>query len=358
MDFISNTLPSILQLVFALAFLIILHEIGHFVSARLMKIEIEEFGIGFPPRLATLFEAGGTKYTLNLLPLGGFVRPKGENDPEIPHSLAAASPWKRIIFFFAGPTMNLIAGVIIYAVIFMQIGMPILDQVQIFDVAPNSPAESVGLLSGDLIETINGIPVDSRDMLRENIYTNLGQEISITYERDGQIYEVFLIPRENPPENEGAIGISMTNPREPINALNALRMGGVAVYTQTIDLITIPGRIIRGTASPDEGRLLGYKGIFDLYQNVREVDTGSGIPAGINTLGFFGTITVSLGLLNLLPIPVLDGGRILFTIPEIIFKRRIPPAYENFINLIGFALLMIIVLYINLQDFINPIQLP
>jgi regulator of sigma E protease len=116
--------------------------------------------------------------------------------------------------------------------------------------------------------------------------------------------------------------------------------------------------MIRGDVSPEEGRFVGFKGMFDIYQEVRQSEPGPIVPAGVQVLGFFATITISLGILNLLPIPALDGGRILFVLPEIVIGRRIPQEYENVINLVSFALLLVLLLYINLQDFVNPIELP
>src|SRR5512147_624259 len=106
----ANFLTQLLQFIFGIGIVIILHEMGHFLVARAFHVEVEEFGIGFPPRLVKLFDLGGTEFTLNWIPLGGFVRPKGENDPSVPGGLAASSPWTRLGVLFAGPTMNLLLG--------------------------------------------------------------------------------------------------------------------------------------------------------------------------------------------------------------------------------------------------------
>jgi len=152
----------------------------------------------------------------------------------------------------------------------------------------------------------------------------------------------------------------MGHPRLPINASQALWFGGEAIYEQGKALISLPGRLLRGELNGDEGRLVGYKGMYDIYTEVREADSApaSNLPAGINSLSFFAGISVSLGLLNLLPVPALDGGRILFTLPELLFGKRIPQAYENVVNLVGLALLLLLMVYVNLQDFLNPIVIP
>ena len=354
----SNLLIQIAELAVGLAALIIIHEFGHFAAARLFKIPVEEFGLGFPPRVATLFTAGGTKFTLNLLPIGGFVRPKGENDPTVLDGLAAANPWKRLGVLIAGPLSNLLVGVVLYAMIINRLGAPVPDQVQIVEVVPGSPAEQAGLLPGDLIIQVNETEIDGTTSIHDAIYDSLGRTAQITFLRDGESTTVTLVPRPDPPEGEGAIGIVMSNPTEPVSVIAALPAGVGAVYQHSETLLTFPVKILQGQMDPSEGRLLGFKGMFDVYQAVQETEAEQNIPSGVNVLGFFATLTISFGILNLLPIPALDGGRIMFTLPEIILGRRVPPKYENAIHLVSLALLLMLLLFVNLQDFINPISLP
>lgn len=344
MNFASGI--PLIEFIAGLAVLIILHEFGHFVAARLMGVEVEEFGIGFPPRLAKLFELGGTEYTINWIPLGGFVRPKGENDPSVEGGLAAANPWIRLGVLAAGPLVNIAIGLVLAVLLFYSAGDPIPDQVLIGGVAPNSPAEQAGLEAGDLILEVNGQQVDSTDNLIELINANLGQPTELVYQRDGATDSAVLTPRESPPPNEGAVGILLTNPTQPIGFGAAINRGFEATYEQVRGIVLLPVRMLSGSAAPEEGRLVGYKGLYDIYTQIR------------NPLWFFMVISISLGVLNLFPIPALDGGRILLTLPEIILRRRIPPQYENMIHLVGFTLLLILIIFINVQDFVNPIQLP
>jgi regulator of sigma E protease len=340
----SNTLiVQLLQFVGGIAILIIVHELGHFIAARLLKVEVEEFGIGFPPRAVKLFEAWGTKFTLNWIPLGGFVRPKGENDPNVPGGLAAASPWVRLTVLFAGPMMNILLGIVLAILIIFSLGEP--DKVKVASVSPGSPAEQAGLLAGDTILAVNGQEVHGSNELYNQIYDNLGVAITVTYLRGDQTADVSLVPR-NPPPADGAIGIEMETVVKPTTWGKAIPRGAGMVYDYTRSVLSLPVRIAQGEVSPEEGRPLGYKGMFDVYQEIQ------------NPLWFFMIITMSLGIFNLLPIPALDGGRIMLILPEIIIRRRIPPKFENMIHFVGFALLLILLIYINLQDFINPIQLP
>jgi regulator of sigma E protease len=352
------TIQTILEFVAVLAGLIIVHELGHFIFARLFNVDVEEFGLGYPPRIVTLFERAGTKYSLNWLPFGGFVRLKGENDPDVPGSFAAAKPSVRISILLAGPIMNLLTAVILYALIISIIGMPNTSKVQVMDVAPNSPAEGGGMTPGDIIVEINNEQIDNRDELQGIIYDNLGQSISIVFERDGELGELTATPRENPPENEGAIGIVIGYPTEPVNPIAAIPSGFVATYEHSKALLGFAGDLIRGDVASEEGRLLGFKGMYDIYEETRESEEVAGIPPVVNVLMFVVNITISFGILNLLPIPALDGGRILFSLPELLVGKRIPPNYENIINLVSFALLLLLLMYINLQDFINPVQIP
>ena len=255
--------------------------------------------------------------------------------------------------------MNLLAALLIYAFIFLQLGKPDLSRVEIMEVSADSPAQTAGLQPGDIVLTIDGEEIDSSEELRAIIYANLGESIEFVYDRNGRTETTSLIPRDPAPA-DGAIGIAMGHPLVPINPAEAIVVSGQAIYEQAGALISLPGRMIRGEVSADEGRLVGYKGMYDIYTEVREADSSpdSTLPPGINTLSFFASISLSLGLLNLLPVPALDGGRILFTLPEILFRRRIPQAYENVVNAVGLALLLLLIVYINLQDFLNPIVIP
>ncbi|OGO28256.1 MAG: hypothetical protein A2W33_10030 [Chloroflexi bacterium RBG_16_52_11] len=341
----SDFLVQLLGFVGGLAVLIIVHELGHFVAARAFKVGVDEFGIGFPPRLVKLFNAGGTLFSINWIPLGGFVRLRGEGDPSVPGGMAAANPWVRIAVLFAGPFTNLALGAILAVFFIYSLGEPVPGKVQIQQVVPGSPAESAGLQVNDFIVKVNDLDVADADKLHEEIYANLGKPVKLTIQRGERNLEVTLVPRDPPPE-DGAIGIMMGYATQPTTWVSAIP-GGVrlaADYGKSV--FALPFRILQGEVSPAEGRPIGYKGMIDVYVQIR------------NPLWFFMVISLSLGIFNLLPIPALDGGRILFVLTEIVFHRRVPPQYENVIHLVGFTMLIILMIYINLLDFINPVQLP
>lgn len=337
---------DLLTFILGIAVLIFVHELGHFLAARLLKVEVEEFGIGFPPRLVKLFERNGTIYSLNAIPLGGFVRPKGENDPSIEGGLAAASPWVRLGVLFAGPLMNLIVGVILGVLLFYSMGERVPEKVLIASIAPESPAAAAGLRVGDLVLQVNDQPITSIPALQKIVAENLGTPVTLLVQRGEQTLTLRLTPRANPPEGQGPLGVALDNPTRPIGLGTAVQRGVGAVYENARSILLLPVRLLRGEASPQEGRLVGYKGMFDIYQRIQ------------SPLWFFMAISISLGVINLLPIPALDGGRILLTLPEILIRRRIPANFENVVHMVGFVLLILLLIYINVQDFVNPIQLP
>jgi regulator of sigma E protease len=361
------TVQIIFEFAIALIALIILHEFGHFIACKLFNVEVEEFGLGLPsPKPIVLFESGGTKFTFNWLLLGGFVRPKGENDPNVPGGLAAASPWKRIGVFLAGPLMNLALGVLLYAIFFLRYGSPdvVTNQIQITVPTTSeyvdSPANQAGLQTCDIIQSVNGQAISDPDTLSAAIQDNRGKPITLTYLRGGEATEVSLVPRteQDTPEGQGATGISLGYPYTftHIPFLSVWTRSADAVYQHMAALVSLPGKLIRKQIPAEQGRIVGFKGMYDIYSSMRSGALGGCLPRTVNVLSFFAAITISLGLMNLLPIPALDGGQIMFALPEIILRRRIPPQYAGLINGIFLLLLIALLLFVNLQDFINPFK--
>jgi len=355
-------------LIFFIAFasMILLHEFGHFIVARLLGIEVEEFGFGIPPKMLTLFRWKGTDFTLNWLPLGGFVRPKGENDPNIAGGLAAASPWKRLGVLVAGPAMNLITALLIFIFLVRVDGYHDFKRVELGFISPASPAEQVGMQVGDELISIAGQPVTSTEAVRLLINQNLGKPTEFVLSRAGKEITLTATPRVNPPAGQGAVGIGMSYVVVPINSWgDSLRYGARSVYDQGREILLLPARMIKGTLAPGEGRFIGLKGISDIFNLTVSTDVQSRAPAATTsneaptfaTLYLIATLTISIGLFNLFPFPALDGGRIIFVIPEILFRRRVPQQFENAVHAAGMMLLILLMLYVNIMDFINPIQL-
>jgi regulator of sigma E protease len=357
-------------IVFILAFggMVLIHEFGHFIVARLCGIEVEEFGIGLPtPGALTLFTWQGTRFTLNWLPLGGFVRPKGENDPNIPGGLAAASPWKRLAVLFAGPLMNLLAAVVIYSIIFNRVGVPDTTKVLISSVSSESPAEAAGFQGGDIFVSGNGQPITSYEQLRQIIDSNVDQPIDFVVRRGSEQVELTVTPRLNEIEQRAMIGVGLGVPFKQRASIGETVSLGVQYTGYTVRaLISLPAQLLRGTLSPEQGRIIGLKGIYDVLQQTvsHDVEASSApstapTPANpvdqpVRTLELLASLTISLGVFNLFPFPALDGGRIIFILPELIFRRRVSPQVENFVHGMGMAFLLLFMIYVNVMDFINP----
>ncbi len=363
----TTSLLAGIVFVVVFAVVVLAHEFGHFLVARLLGVEVEEFGIGIPPRILTLFRWKGTEFTLNWLPFGGFVRPKGENDPNVLGGLAAAPPGVRLAVLLAGPVMNLILGVLVYSALFSQIGIPDFNRLVINEVAPDSPAASAGIREGDIVLAAEGQPVRYPEELRTIILSRLDQPLHLTIQRDGQTIELTAIPSSERPEEIGALGIVMGHPMVPASSWFAtLPISINATAGQAYALLALPAQILRGAISPEEGRLIGLKGIWDIFQQAVDRDVESRTaPAGNTTgetpthftLNLIAMLTITLGVFNLIPLPALDGGRILFVLPEIVFRKRVPPRFENIVHAVGLALLLALMLYINVMDFVNPAQI-
>jgi len=353
-------------LIFILAFggMVIIHELGHFIAARLVGVEAEEFGIGLPtPGAIKLFTWQGTRFTLNWLPLGGFVRPKGENDPNVEGGLAAASPWKRLVVLFAGPLMNLITALLVYSFIVAQVGAYDVNKVLIDSVTTGSPAAQAGLKQGDIFINGNGKVIHSFDELSTLVTANKDTPINFLVDRNGQQVTLVATPRANA-QGQILIGVGLSAPHLSTGSLvETLQWGATYTSKNIYALISLPARMIRGSLPVEQSRLVGLKGIYDIMgQSIDQGIQASQASTSaqpfywyIPVLEIIATLSISLGVFNLFPIPALDGGRIIFVIPEILFRRRVPAQFENLVHGVGMTLLLLLMLYINIMDFVNPV---
>lgn len=356
------TFLSILEFILALGAIILLHELGHFIIGKLNKIEVEEFGIGFPPRAIKLFTWQGTLFSLNWIPLGGFCRFKGEEDPAAPGGLSAANKWARFTTLLGGSAMNLLLATILFAVVISQFGIPQTSIVQIQAIVPNSPAEVAGFKPNDQLLSVNGEKINSVEQIISTTQASLGKEMTILVKRGSQEIPIRVIPRLNPPAGEGPMGVVLTNPIQPANFFQSLPAGAQTTVGMLKQLISLPVMFLRGEVDSSQMRLVSPKGIYDIYSQVRtetELATNNDNKAVfLNLLTFFGIISAALGFSNLLPIPAVDGGRIFFMLPELLFNKRIPARFENAVHAIGFTVLLAVMILVFIQDFVNPIVLP
>ena len=238
--------------------------------------------------------------------------------------------------------------------------------VDLEEIAPNSPASKAGLQVNDKIVQVNGQAVKETSVLSDTIRQNLDKPISLLIERDGQQMTVTITPLSSRSPSEGAVGIVMAPATRPATIVEIVRNGAVMTGLQAAGLIYLPFALLQGAIQPSEARLVGLKGIFDMVNaavqkdvTTRQTDTSQPGAAPAThptnwTLYIMGMLSVSLGVINLFPIPALDGGRILFTLPEILFHRRIPMEFENMVNGVAMLLLIAFMLFINVMDFVNP----
>ncbi len=353
---------TLLEFVLFFGLMLFVHELGHYLVAKLFKIQVEEFGFGFPPRMVKLFQLKETTFSLNWIPFGAFVRLSGENDPSVPGGFGSARPLARIAVLLGGPVANLLLGIVLFSVMFTQTGVPDSSKVMIASVEQQSPASQAGMEVGDIILRINQTPVTSMEQLIQIVQANKGKEVGILLQRGNEQISTTAVPRVDPPPGQGALGISMTNPITRTSWLRTVPLSASATFEQARLILQMPGRLIRGEVSGEEARVVGPVGIYSMFSQAREIDEENAASADpfnrTLTLRLMTVITIALGLTNLLPIPALDGGRILFILPEVITRRRIPPQYENIVHLVGFVALILLMFYITAQDILNPIRLP
>jgi len=334
-----------------LAVLILAHELGHFSTAKAFGVKVEEFGLGFPPRLIG-FKRGETLYSLNAVPLGGFTKMAGEEDPDVPRSLASKSVGARVIVLAAGSIMNFLLPLLLFAIAFMVPHNVVTGEVLVAEVAPSSPAAAAGIEAGDTILSLNDEPVQSINDLHIYTQLNLGKEVNLAVgHSDATVEEVRLIPRWKPPPGEGAMGVSVSMPEATITSQSypfweAIPMG-VSECIETF--VIFKNEILKWFIGATPVQVTGPVGIAQL--------TGEVAKAGFSPLLLFaGFISINLAIVNILPLPALDGGRIVFVLLGWVRRgKRISAKTEGLVHAIGFAILIAAILAVTYQDIIRII---
>jgi regulator of sigma E protease len=431
---------TIISFVVVLGVLVFFHELGHYWVARRSGIVVEEFGMGYPPRVLKLFTYDGTDFTLNLLPFGGFARMKGEDAGDMsPGSFNSASIRGRAATLFAGPMMNFILAVILFAASFVAgfpaaAGHPQLTAVlpgsawaglglqegdilmsyggapvqvsvqqgveatirhnaadpaaagvllvsrggelveleladggqlqaaletghyvpvlmtQITGVAEESPALAAGMQAGDVVLDVDGTVITYANPLDQEIQQRLGQPVAMTLWRDSQWVDVTVTPRANPPAGQGAMGVQIAGVTEmaSMGVLPALWEGLRSTTDYALLVLQLPFLLLRGTLSPADAQITGPVGIAQMVGGAvsATIDTGLWFPI----LRLSAVLSAALAITNLLPLPALDGGRLLFILIEAIRGRRVSPEREGMIHMVGFMLLLGLMLFITVRD--------
>lgn len=351
-------LLTIITFVVALSILVVGHELGHFLMARHEGVIVDEFGLGYPPRIATIAVKDGVQYTLNAIPLGGFVRLRGEEEDAGEGSFLRASPKSRLLILLAGPVASALVAVFFMTIAFvLPHPIPVDQGARIIAVAPGSPAAKAGLKPEDVIIALNGKPIRSVKQLISTTKEYLGQEVTLTVRRDGKELQVKVLARKNPPEGQGSMGVEIA----PVMALKPEPLWDALkdsiLWTLKLFWITlvIPIWLIRGMIPWSAARPVGPVSIARITGNAMSTSLATGQFYHIFfTVGF---ISAALAITNLLPLPALDGGRALFVIVEMIRGKKIEPKKEAWVHAIGMAILLFLMVVITYIDIVHPINL-
>lgn len=357
---------TILIFLLILTVLVLIHEAGHFFVAKKLGIKVEEFGFGLPPRIFGI-KKGETIYSINLLPVGGFVKLYGEdkvesdklnlstNNKNLGRAFFARPVWQRGLVVIAGVVMNFLLGTLIITYFFGVTGVQMPgDKVIVNQVLKSSPAEKAGLKNGDIIKSVNNFKITSPQKLIDTTKNHLGEQLTLEIQtQNGQEKKIKVIPRKVYPKNEGPMGIEISSniitKKYPlyqapfIGLLEAFKQslliisGLIMVFYQFVFQAQVP----RGVAGP--------VGIAQL--------TGHFIQYGPQAvLSLISLLSLNLAILNILPIPALDGGRLFFILVEGIIGRKVPQKYETYAHAVGMAILLILIAFITLNDIIRLIS--
>jgi regulator of sigma E protease len=367
-----DVLGTVLAFLLVLVVLVVAHEFGHFIVAKRAGITVQEFGIGFPPRIAS-FHWHGTRYSVNWIPLGGFVKMLGEDgeieaekmrergltEPQIETAMVGAfnrKPiWVRLSVLLAGVVMNVLLTVVLFAAA-LSLPVPVgIGPLTVTEIQPDSPAAAVDLRPGDVIVSADGQTFRESADLTAYVASQAGEPVELAVERDGSERSVTVTPRvltdEERNQGLGPIGFSyepaqrIDEPAPAANPLDAVAKGAVATAELAVQ---IPGGLVNAIGgilglTPNAGDARGPIGIAQ--------ETGRVLEAPfVFQLYFVGLLSINLAVLNVLPFPPLDGGRVAVTLLEAVRRRKLSAEREALIYLTGFVVLIALVILISIQD--------
>lgn len=340
-------ITSLVIFFLVLSILILIHELGHFLVARKNGVWVEEFGFGLPPRMFGK-KIGETIYSVNWLPFGGFVKLHGENSEDgvsVPtRAFINKSKKAKTAIIVAGVIMNFLLAIFAFSIVSFFSGIPReTGEVKVVEVAASSPAQVAGILVGDIILKIDKLDVKKNEDFIKTIDEKKGKRVEIEVKRDinenVEIKKFTVTPRENPPENEGPMGVSINDSEIYFPPIWQRPFIGIAKgFEESLfwgnqvffGIIGIFQDAARGQAPKDLGSPIA------IYAVTTEA-TKYGILALINLVGI---LSVNLAILNIMPFPALDGGRLLFIFIEGIFGKKVAPKIEGYIHTAGMVLLL------------------
>ena len=341
---------TIINTIVILAVLILAHELGHFWVARRIGIPVYEFSLGFGKKLYSTTR-DGVEYSLRLIPLGGFVRMAGEEQGDMndPQGFNNRKPWEKMAVCFSGPFMNFVLGVIVFIYIFAFIGLgfPSAEPV-VGEVIKDKPAYTAGLQSNDRVVSMNGKEITSWDEFVQNIQAYpAGTSLTTEVERDGRRQTVTMISTLDQSSGNPIVGVYPQLEFVRQGIIESIRLGFVQTYQMTMALLGGLGMLFTGAASSSD--LAGPVGITSMV--------GEAARGGmVYLLSFAAFLSINLGVINLLPIPALDGSKIVFALVEMVRRKPMDPEKEGFIHWLGFMFLMLLIIFATYNDIVRLIK--
>ena len=339
--------------------LVFAHELAHFVTARLFKIKVEEFAIGIPPRLFTL-KKSDTNYSINMLPLGGYVKMEGEETNSSPDSFAAKPAWQRLIVLSSGGLTNLVLPIILFAIALVVPHEVAIGRAVVANVVPNAPADLAGVLPGDVIQSVNDRDAANLPEAARLVRIYSGSSIDLTVKRDGEILTIPVKARRVIPAGQGPTGITITYQTGSINLEDGMPFTK-EVSSNPISAIKDGIRLTQDTLLLTKNEILGwfggnkpeFMGPVGIAKTTGDVATGAPTAqrAISPLLELAALLSINLGIVNLLPLPALDGGRILFVLIELTRGgRRVDPRKESLVHFFGFAAFILLIVLMTWKD--------
>ena len=351
-----NLIFLILLSIVVLSVLVVIHEFGHFMVAKKSGVLVEEFGIGLPPRLWSK-KIGETLYSINAIPLGGFVRLHGETgsdtifDPN--RAFINKNPILKSLIIIAGIVMNFVFGILCFSIVYSVTGIPEikpLDHVEIVEVTAGSPAQTAGLLSGDVLKTLNDKSIVTDEEFIKTIGENRGKKINLVLLRNDQEVKITTTLKDVPPQ-EGSLGVVIRDSVETTYFAPLWKRPIVGAYYGVKQSIDLSKAIFFGLGNvaqeAGQGKIpQGVAGPIKLFAIIAYF-----IQSGLlMTISLMGIISINLAIFNVLPIPPLDGSRLLVIILESIFGKKMHPKIENFVNTFGMVMLLALVVLVSTRE--------
>ncbi len=328
---------SIIYTIIILCILIVTHEFGHFIVAKINGIYVEEFALGMGPKIIQ-WGKKETKYSLRLFPIGGYVKMLGEDDEsESPRAFCNKGVLARMAVVFAGPFMNFVFAIIFFMVAFMYFGVADTNAV-IGEISPDGPAAQAGLMDGDVVLSIDGNNVSTWEDMVGYIQPAADQELTLEVERNGEAFSTTVIPQYNEEYKCALIGIKQHITKA--NIVQSIKMGFVETYQFTALLIKSLYQMATGQMAVDVAGPVGMVNIVGQYAN----------EASMYLFMLAGILSINLGIINLLPFPALDGSRLVFLAIEGIRRKPVPSEKEAMVHFVGIVILMALMVVITVND--------